>query len=320
MFRWKKLGRIFNPLDVKDRCWLKEFAQAPATLVFENFVRVYFSCRPSPDKNGQYVSYSAYVDLDRRDLRRILRVANQPILNLGALGTFDEFGVYPVSVIPDGNRILCFYGGWTRCESIPFTVAIGIAESLDGGESFTRLGPGPLLASNLLDPYVVSGPKVRKFDDRWHLWYVAGTKWHEIDGRIEAVYKIRMAQSDDGMTWLRTGKNLLPDRLGNDECQASPDVFLHAGKYHMFFCYKYGDDFRNNNRGYRIGYASSPDLVDWERDDERAGIGVSSEGWDDQSIGYPHVFQLDGETYMLYIGNQFGRYGFGLAILESYQA
>ena len=33
-------------------------------------------------------------------------------------------------------------------------------------------------------------------------------------------------------------------------------------------------------------------------------------------ISYPHVFELDGEIIMLYLGNEFGRYGFGLAKLE----
>lgn len=320
MFRWKKLGRIFNPAEVKGRPWLHEFSQAPTTLVFEDFVRVYFSCRPAPDKSGQYVSYSTYVDLDRRDLQRVIRVADSPIMGLGELGAFDEFGVYPVSVIRAENRILCYYGGWTRCQSVPFTVAIGIAESLDNGSTFSRLGPGPLLASNPLDPYVVAGPRVRRFEGRWYIWYVAGTSWHEIDGRVEAVYKIRMADSEDGMNWCRNGADILSDRLGADECQASPDVLRHEGRYHMFFCYKYGHDFRNNERGYRIGYASSRDLRLWARDDERAGIDLSNQGWDDQAIAYPHVFNLDGEVYMLYIGNDFGRHGFGIAILESYQA
>ena len=71
MFKWKKLGKIFTPQEVKGRSWLKEFAQAPATLVFDNFVRVYFSCRPLADQGGQYVSYSAYVDLDRADLFKV---------------------------------------------------------------------------------------------------------------------------------------------------------------------------------------------------------------------------------------------------------
>ena len=31
---------------------------------------------------------------------------------------------------------------------------------------------------------------------------------------------------------------------------------------------------------------------------------------------YPHVFELNGKYYMLYNGNDFGMYGFGLAVLE----
>jgi hypothetical protein len=81
----------------------------------------------------------------------------------------------------------------------------------------------------------------------------------------------------------------------------------------MFFCYKYAADFRNNSRGYRIGYASSPDLQSWSRADDQAGIDLSEFGWDSQSMAYPHVFELDGDTFMLYLGDQVGRYGFGLA-------
>lgn len=315
MFKWEKLGRIFNPQDVPDRPWLKEFAQAPATLIFETFVRVYFSCRPGPDSNGQYVSYTSYVDFDRSDLSKIVNIAEKPILDLGEVGAFDEFGIYPVSVIRRNAEILAYYGGWTRCESIPFTVSIGVAISHDNGVTFAKLGNGPLLTSSITDPFVLSGPKVRKFNGNWYLWYVAGTRWQVHEGRTEAVYKIRVAMSDDGLDWTRTGINIIGDKLELDECQASPDVFFLNNQYHMFFCYKYGFDFRNNARGYRIGYAVSDDLVNWTRDDSKAGIDISKSGWDDESIAYPHVFQLDNEVYMLYLGNQVGRFGFGLAKL-----
>jgi predicted GH43/DUF377 family glycosyl hydrolase len=318
MFKWKKLGRTFIPQDVPDREWLKEFAQAPATLVFDKFVRVYFSCRPLPDENRQYVSYSSYVDFDRDNLTKIVNISNAPILAPGGLGTFDEFGTYPVSIIRKGADVLAYYGGWTRCESIPFTVSIGAAISHDGGETFTKIGEGPLLTSNINDPFVLSGPKVRNFGDKWYLWYVAGTKWQQHEGRSEAVYKIRMATSNDGFDWKRNGENLIEDKLAVDECQASPDVFFYKNRYHMFFCYKHGLNFRNNDRGYRIGYAVSDDLVNWVRDDTQAGIDIAEQGWDDQSIAYPHIFEVDGQVYMLYLGNEVGKYGFGLAKLESY--
>ena len=68
-FRWKKLGRVFAPEMVSDRPeWMLGFAQAPNAVVFDDFVRVYFCCRPAPDSNKQFVSYCAFVDLDRRDL------------------------------------------------------------------------------------------------------------------------------------------------------------------------------------------------------------------------------------------------------------
>jgi predicted GH43/DUF377 family glycosyl hydrolase len=316
MFKWIKLGRVFVPQHIQGRSWLKEFAQGPATLIFDDFVRVYFSCRPTPEARGQYVSYSAYVDLDRANLFDVIRVADEPILPLGALGTFDEFGTYPVSVIRHGDQVIAYYGGWTRCESVPFNVAIGMATSTDGGSTFSRVGPGPVLSYTPDEPFVLSGPKIRRFDDVWLLFYIAGRKWKLVDGRAEPVYKIRMAKSVDGINWKKLNQDLIPSRIEEDEAQASPDVFYYDGKYHMFFCYRYSSHYRSKEKGYRIGYATSDDLLQWTRDDERAGIDVSNEGWDSEMISYPHVFELDGNIYMAYLGNQVGREGFGLARLE----
>jgi predicted GH43/DUF377 family glycosyl hydrolase len=93
-------------------------------------------------------------------------------------------------------------------------------------------------------------------------------------------------------------------------------VFYANGKYHMFFCYRYSSHFRGHQNGYRIGYASSDNLRDWVRDDSRAGIDVSASGWDAEMISYPHVFEVDGSTYMAYLGDQVGKFGFGLARLD----
>ncbi len=316
MFSWKKLGKVFTPQAVEGRSWLKEFAQAPATLVFDDFVRVYFSCRPPPDQSGQYVSYSAYVDLDRADMFNVRRVSERPILELGGLGEFDEFGTYPVSVIRNGSEVRAYYAGWTRCESVPFNVAIGVAVSNNGGESFSKLGSGPVLSYSLDEPFILSGPKIRRFNDTWYLWYIAGRKWKIVEGRAEPVYKIRMASSSDGIHWNKVNKDLIESRVEEDEAQASPDVFFANGKYHMFFSYRYSSNFRGKQNGYRIGYASSLNLMDWIRDDTKAGIDVSEDGWDAEMISYPHVFALDGSTYLLYLGNQVGRDGFGLAKLD----
>jgi hypothetical protein len=317
MFKWKKQGRVFIPQEIKDRDWLKSFAQAPAVLKFDDFIRVYFSCRPNPDENGQYVSYSAYVDLNRKNLFEIINIAKEPIFKLGTRGTFDEFGTYPTSIIKKGNEILAYYAGWTRCESVPFNVAIGAAISKNNGETFDKIGSGgPILSYSINEPFVLSGPKIRQFNGTYYLFYIAGRKWIENNGKPEPVYKIRMAHSIDGLSWIKADKDLIESKLEENEAQASPDVFFHNNKYHMFFCYRYGLDFRGKEKGYRIGYASSDDLINWKRDDSKAGIDVSEEGWDSEMISYPHVFELDDKIYMMYLGNQVGKEGFGLAELE----
>jgi len=199
---------------------------------------------------------------------------------------------------------------------VPFNVAIGVAVSRDEGETFTRVGNGPVLSYSLGEPFVLSGPKIRRFKDTWYLWYIAGRRWKMVDGRAEPVYKIRMATSEDGIHWNKANKDLIESRVEEDEAQASPDVFYANEKYHMFFCYRYSCNYRGKENGYRIGYATSTNLLDWVRDDAKAGIDVSDEGWDSEMISYPHVFELDGRIYLAYLGNHVGRYGFGLAVLD----
>ncbi|EHB49728.1 hypothetical protein MycrhDRAFT_5115 [Mycolicibacterium rhodesiae JS60] len=319
MAKWTKLGRVFDPRDHRDvsRPWLHEYTQAPATMVFDDFVRVYFSCRPPRDENGQFVSYTAFVDLDRNDLFNVVNLAKNPILPLGNKGCFDEFGTYPASVIRMGDEIWCYYAGWTRPVSVPFEVAIGVAISTDYGETFERLGEGPILSFAPDEPFTLSGPKIRRFNDKYYLFYIAGNAWLKIEGRPEISHRIRVAVSDDGVSWTRHNRDLVSNSWDDHESQASPDVFYANGKYHMFFCGWVPKNFRETGNR-RIGYASSDDLLHWVRDDTKAGITVSVEGdaFDNEMVAYPHVFELDGKTYMLYLGNSVGQYGIGIAELD----
>ena len=318
--KWKKIGQIFSPQKINDgieREWMKEFSQCTSTLVFEDFVRIYFSCRPYKDQEGQAKSYTAFIDVDRKDLSKILRVAENPVLPLGKLGAFDEFAVYPSSVLREEDKVYLYYAGWNRMRSVPFNTSIGMAVSNDGGTSFERMGDGPILGPSLSEPFVISGPKIRKFEGKYFLFYLAGTEWVMHNGSPEIIYKNKMAISDDGVNWTRMNRNIIEDKIDHLECQAGPDVFFYKEKYHMYFVYRHGVDFRSApGRGYKIGYAHSDDLINWTRDDENSGIEYSEEGWDSTMHHYPHVFELDGFHYMVYNGNDFGKYGFGLAILD----
>ena len=320
MFKWEKLGKVFDPRELTGESWMHAFAQSPSALVLEDCVRVYFCSRPAPDPDGQYLSYISFVELDKDNLLKILRVCRQPVLELGKFGTFDEFGTYPVSVISEGGEIRAYYAGWTRCESVPCNAAIGLAISRDGGENFQRLGDGPVLPYTPDEPFLMGSPRIRKIGACWLLWYVAGKSWSMIEGKPEPLYKIRMASSANGVDWIKHGKDLIADKLGVHECQACPDITFRNDRYHMFFSYRDIRNYKAREGGYRIGYAVSEDLETWHRDDEQVQISLSESGWDSEMINYPHLFELKGHTYMLYQGNGMGRTGFGLARLESESA
>jgi predicted GH43/DUF377 family glycosyl hydrolase len=317
MLQWEKLGKLFDPRDHKDHPWMREFAQSPSVLIFDDVIRVYFCSRPAPDERGQYKSYIAFIDLDRRTPTRVVRICNEPVMRLGGCGTFDEFGTNPVSVIRHEKQIRAYYAGWTRCESVPFNAAIGIAISNNNGESFERIGEGPVLSYTPDEPFLLGSPRIRRFNGKWCLWYVAGKRWLKTSSRPEPVYKIRMATSSDGLIWRKAGVDLIEDKLGEDECQAGADVIERAGRFHMFYSYRQSQNYKGREGGYRIGYAVSDDLVNWKRNDELAGMEVSAEGWDSEMVNYGHVFSLDGETYMIYQGNEMGRAGIGLARLQN---
>lgn len=315
MLNWKKHGRIFNPKESSRHDWMQVQAQNPFALKFENFVRVYFNTRPEKSKDGKNTSYAGFVDLDRNDLSKIIRVSPKPILELGGKGTFDEFGVMAGSVAKIQDKYYLYYVGWSRMLSVPYNWAIGLAVSSDA-ENFERLGNGPVIGASIKEPYLQAGcSSIMKIEDNWHLWYTSGVKWIDEGEKPESVYQITHAVSKDGIIWNRDGYFSIDPVLEN-EAQASPTIIKIDDKWHMFFSYRHTTNFRNKERGYRIGYAYSYDLKKWVRNDDMVGIDVSEAGWDSEMICYPHIFELDSKIYMLYCGNDFGKEGFGYAELE----
>jgi hypothetical protein len=316
--QWNKLGKIFDPAQHVLPNGCAQFAQSPQALVFDDFVRIYFSTR-ALDSNGKYLSHVAYVDLDQQ-LRHVLRVADHTVIPLGGLGCFDEHGIFPMNVLRHGDAIYAYTCGWNRRVSVSVDTAIGLAQSHDGGRTFERQGAGPVLAASLHEPCLVGDGFVQVIDGTFHMWYIFGTGWKRFadDAAPDRTYKIGHAVSSDGVHWEKEeARQIIPDRLGPDESQALPTVVEIDGRHHMFFCYRQSFDFRSNKqRGYRIGHAWSDDLRTWRRDDQQIALGIEDGAWDSDMQCYPHVFKCDGKVYLLYNGNEFGRHGFGLAVLQ----
>jgi predicted GH43/DUF377 family glycosyl hydrolase len=313
--KWKKLGRIFqcDKQYLPDKCFA--YAQSPQVIVFENFIRVYFSTREID--NNKFLSHVAFVDFSY-DFFKIINHSKKEVIGINDLGCFDEHGIFPFNVLKHNNQIFAYTTGWNRKVSVSADASIGLAISNDGGETFNKFGKGPVMTASIYEPFLVCDAFVKFFNGKYHMWYIFGVKWiTSNDGdNSERVYKIAYANSNDGINWERNSSQIIADVIGDDECQALPTVFFHKNRYHMYFCFRSSIDFRKNKENaYRIGYAYSNNLKDWIRADDKAGIDVSESGWDSEMQCYPHTFKLNDKIYLLYNGNEFGKYGFGIAEL-----
>ena len=258
--KWKKLGKIFDPIQhtLPNDC--VQFAQSPQALVFDDFVRIYFSTRSVDRSNGKYLSHIAFVEM-KKNLRDVIRVSDKTVTPLGALGCFDEHGIFPMSVVRHLDAVYGYTCGWNRRVSVSVDTAIGLAISRDEGLTFQRIGDGPVLAPSLHEPCLVGDGFVKVIGGVFHMWYIFGTGWKKAsaDAAPDRTYKIGHALSADGINWVKEeAKQIIADRLGADESQALPTVIEIGGRYHMFFCYRQSFDFRNNrSRGYRLSGSAS---------------------------------------------------------------
>lgn len=305
--KWRKLGQIFET---------DNFAQSPQALVLNDRIRIYYSHRVND--NGKFQSHIAYVDFDKA-LKNIIGKSDKPVVALGELGSFDEHGIFPFSVFQEEGKIAAYTCGWSRRKSVSVETSTGYAVSDDNGQTFKKLGNGPVFGASLHEPFLVGDSFVRKYDGQYHMWYMLGTKWvKENDAAApDRVYKIGYAVSDNGIDWAPEARDIIPSILHENECQALPTVLKIGDIYHMYFCFRDVFGFRQDkNKAYRLGYAWSKDLKNWTRDDKTGGI-TTGEGWDSDMMCYPNIFEVDGKVYLLYNGNQFGKHGFGAALLEN---
>ena len=148
--------------------------------------------------------------------------------------------------------------------SVPFYLNAGLALSDDGGLTFERVSPAPLLDRNAVDPYLTASPWVIVEDGTWRMWYVSGTEWTESLEGPRHRYLIKYAESRDGLRWERTGIVCLDYRSEEEFAFGRPCVLRDGNLYRMWYSYR--------GASYRIGYAESADGMVWTRQDSTSVV------------------------------------------------
>jgi hypothetical protein len=307
--QWVKQGRIFAP--DHDFDWMASHASIPVVdPVSDEVLRVYFGTR-----DGQGRSHLAYLDIEADNPRNILYLHDRPVLPLGERGTFDDSGIMPSWIVDHDGMKYLYYIGWNPQVTVSYRLAIGLAVSEDGGQSFRKFSTGPLLDRALDEPYFNTAPCVLRESDRWRMWYVSCTGWELVNEHPEPRYHVRYAESPDGIHWRKTG-HVCIDYDDGTEAVGRPCVYKEAGVYRMFYSHRSLRSYRTDRqRSYRLGYAESADGLVWTRRDEDVGLERSESGWDSEMMEYCYHYRHRGRDHLFYNGNGFGATGFGYAVL-----
>ncbi len=302
---WRKLGLLYRLPEQGLHSKLYSHVANPLPLWMEDDVyRVYFSSRDQQNRSSV-----GAVDIDIVQ-RKVIEEYTKPFFIYGSEGSFYADGISIGNCYEaDGTRYMLFMG-WRNPPDQHWRGEIGrliVAPDF----SLELESDTPLMGLNKYDPISLSYPWVQCINpNEYRMWYGSTLEWDA--DNAEMLHVINHATSADGHTWKHQGL-AVPYQKNLAQAFSRPTVVgSNADGYQMWFSYRSG-----RGEPYRIGYAESSDAMNWELMLDKVGIEISSTGWDSNMIEYPFVFDHKHQRYMLYNGNDYGKTGFGLAILES---
>ena len=310
MQRWKRLGLLFNPLHYKRPKWMNSYAAVPfIEKIDRKSLKIYFSSRT---KNNKSLTGWAKFRLDNF-FGGPVEISKKPLLELGEVGMFDEDGIMGCHITKIKGKKYFNYIGWNLGCSTPFRNAIGLAEFDKENNMFKRISKGPILDRSIYDNCFVASNCVFDDEDIYRMYYLSCDKWEKVKGKLMPKYNIKYAQSKDGINWGFKGIVAIDFLYYNEYAISVPRVIKENGIYKMWYSYRGGP----KSEFYNIGYAESNDAINWQRKDNLVNFSKSKEQeWDFNMKCYPFIFDYKNERYMIYNGNDYGKTGFGLAILE----
>jgi pimeloyl-ACP methyl ester carboxylesterase len=219
-----------------------------------------------------------------------VKYPGNPIFSRQA-GSWDSSHVANPNVLKSSNQYKMWYSG---NNGSPWK--IGYSYSTNGIDEWVRTNQ-PVIDVGSLDgwewgtesPTVIFNEGLNKFQ----MWY-SSVKVSWVSGVDR--YRLRYAESSDGIDW-NEGNWVLYGTSGKWDVggpNRGTTVLLINGTYHMWYA--------GTNEGFswRIGYATSPDGINWTKQNGGNPVITPTESWELSNVSFPTVLYEDGIYKMWY--------------------
>ncbi len=304
-YTWIKKGLIYKPENEQE--WWATNAMAPTPILYdENTIRVYVGAW---DKNG--ISRISYIDVDSNNPSIVKKVANKFVLDLGNDGCFDDNGVFPAHAYkhPDG-RVFLYYTGFQKLHKIAFSNFSGLAISYDNGNTFERVSQAPIMDRADEGLFTRAGTSTIYEDGIFKCCYSVGSGWYNIAGKDRPIYEVNYIESENGIDFAKKGQTAVKVDLSREHGLGRPQIVKLFNQTMVFYTRR-TLDFK-----YFIGCSIKKDNI-WIRCDEWLETikhGSINE-FDEHMIYFPAVIDTGHKIFLFYVGNGYGKEGFGYAEL-----
>ena len=286
--QWNKIGLIYQVNN--DNNNLLTHASNPLAMHLNDDVyRIFYSGRDSDNRSSvSYVDYNLVT-------QKIVYDHKVPIISPES-GTFYSHGITIGNYWHEDGEVFIGFMGWQQKEGCHWRGDIGKFNLKTKRASI-------LMDTSHEDPISLSYPHVMFDDGVYRMWYGSTISWTSSNG--EMVHVIKEAVSNDMGSW-DYKSCVIPYEIGTAQAFSKPSVIKNQEGYRMWYSYRDGA-----GTPYRIGYAYSRCGNKWTTG--QSNLDISVNGWDNDMVCYPYVFEHKSQVYMLYNGNRYGLDGFGLA-------
>jgi hypothetical protein len=160
---------------------------------------------------------------DERRLRRI----SEPIVAIGAGGSWEATGVKDPCVVSVNGVLWLYYSGWNGSNW-----KIGLSRSYDGGQTWEKYASNPVLAGAAgWENYQAIFPAVLYDEDepnaakRWKMWYAGNSRPNALG----------YAYSADGLSWTKYASNPVVSAGVWDAALIPRQTVKVSGVYYLFY-------------------------------------------------------------------------------------
>lgn len=245
------------------------------------------------------------------------KLAGNPVLrrdtNIAALPT-DLYAISDCFIIKEGATYKMWYtsGGFNYPPDTLMRSRISYATSTDG-ISWNKYAGNPVLDVDYsggwdslgVETISVLIDSAAPANERYKMWY-AGQYFNSYR------YDIGYAYSPDGINWTKHNAPVLS--VGNTSewdngFIEGPSVIKDGNTYKMWYCgYDAIPDASGTDGKANVGYATSPDGINWTKYAGNPILVTGINTWDSIYVQDPHVIKENGEYHMWYGGGSNGTY------------